>query len=301
MMSKASKLIEYTGRIDYEIIDKILKNFKRVQISNALNGTAAKRTYAIMVECLENIVKYSDIKDWTLRQPYILVSRENGEIVVKSGNPLPLKETFLVKKFIDIINEKNETELLKMYDQKINSEKKTGGNSCGLGFMIMKLRSVNNIIYRFTGINSSISYFELEIHLKEVCMRKLVIGRTSSSPSVILDADANRFEISGESRPPDITTFYGEIIKWIEDFNQYLLQSKIDGEYVFNLDFEYFNSSSAKYILDFCKKIENIKQKGTNISIRWHYELEDTDMLEVGREMSRMAKLQFEFIEKVTK
>jgi hypothetical protein len=300
-MPKIVKLFEYTGRIDYEIIDKILKNFRKIQISHALTGTAGRRTYAIMVECLENIVKYSDKKSWTIKQPYIALFKEDSHIMIKSGNPLPVKEMQLVRTFIDIINSKNETDLLKMYDQKINSERNPEGNGCGLGFMLMKLRSGNNIAYRFTGMDASSSYLEIEIHVKEICMRKLIIGRTSSSPAVILDADANRFEISGESRPPDITAFYGEIINWIDDFHLYLSQSKAKGEYVFNFDFEYFNSSSAKYILDLCKKIENIRAKGTDISVRWHYELDDTDMLEVGREMSRMAKLNFEFVEKVTR
>lgn len=300
-MTKPAKLFEYTGGIDFEIIEKILKNFRKIQISNALTGTSGKRTYAIIVECLENIVKYSSKADWKLMQPYISVFKENSHITVRSGNPIPVHEIQPVKTFIDTINRKNDTELLKMYDQKINSKRNAPGNGSGLGFILMKLRSGNDISYRFTGMNSSTSYFEMEIQIKELCMRKLVIGQTSNSPAVILDADANRFEITGESRPPDITAFYGEILKWIEEFGQYLLQSKLNGDYVFNLDFEYFNSSSAKYILDLCKKLEYIRSKGKKISVRWHYELDDTDMLEVGREMSRLAKLQFEFIEKVNK
>jgi hypothetical protein len=67
---------------------------------------------------------------------------------------------------------------------------------------------------------------------------------------------------------------------------------------VFNFDFEYFNSSSAKYILDLCKQIASVRSKGKDIEVKWHYETDDMDMLEVGREMARMSKLPFEFIKK---
>ncbi len=67
---------------------------------------------------------------------------------------------------------------------------------------------------------------------------------------------------------------------------------------VFNLDFEYFNSSSAKYILDFCKLISATRSKGREINLKWHYERDDMDMLEAGREMSRISKLPFEFVQK---
>lgn len=130
-------------------------------------------------------------------------------------------------------------------------------------------------------------------------MRKLIINRTSNSPEVCFDPDKSRFEISGESRPPNVPAFYDEIIGWLNDFSSYLSGSgDKKGPIEFNLDIEYFNSSSAKYILDFCKQVATLLAKGENATIRWHYESDDTDMLEVGKEMSRMARMPFEYVQK---
>ncbi|MBG0861259.1 MAG: DUF1987 domain-containing protein [Bacteroidales bacterium] len=130
-------------------------------------------------------------------------------------------------------------------------------------------------------------------------MRKLIIDQTASSPKVTLDPDNNTFEISGESRPPDVSGFYNEILRWMDDYSEHLGSSaQINPPVVFNLDFEYFNSSSAKYILDFCKQVGTVRSKGKNVSINWHYEEGDNDMLEVGKEMSRMAKLPFQYVRK---
>jgi hypothetical protein len=116
---------------------------------------------------------------------------------------------------------------------------------------------------------------------------------------VVLDPENNIFEISGESRPPDVAAFYNEILNWFDDFSLYMVKSHQDvPPPVFNLDLEYFNSSSAKYILDFCKLIAATKSKGREITVKWHYESDDMDMLETGREMSKISKMPFEYVQK---
>ncbi len=82
----------------------------------------------------------------------------------------------------------------------------------------------------------------------------------------------------------------------MDDYSAHLVRSHDTDEHVvFNMDFEYFNSSSARYILDFSKQLSALRARGKNVTVKWHYEEDDMDMLEVGREMSRMAKLPFEF------
>jgi hypothetical protein len=162
----------------------------------------------------------------------------------------------------------------------------------------MRLKSGNKIDYSFTNIGDALSYFYFQVSINKYIMRKLIIEQTASSPKVILDPDKNIFEISGESRPPDVATFYNEVLNWFNDFSLYLSKKKEEIRPVaINLNFEYFNSSSAKYLLDFCKLIATARSNGQNISVNWHFDKDDTDMLEAGREMSRIAKFPFEFIQ----
>jgi hypothetical protein len=131
-------------------------------------------------------------------------------------------------------------------------------------------------------------------------MRKLLIDPTINSPKVILDADNNVFEITGESRPPDIREFYGQIIDWLEEFSRKLILSDDKSDKLtFNFDFEYFNSSSGKMILDICKILSRLRSDGFNIEINWHYEEDDFDMLEAGKEMSKIVRFPFEFLQKL--
>jgi len=129
-------------------------------------------------------------------------------------------------------------------------------------------------------------------------MRKLILEPTTSTPRVVLDPENNIFHISGESRPPDVREFYDQIITWLDDFSSHLIEPGVKKEPVtFNFNFDYFNSSSAKLILDICKVLARLSARGEKITVNWHFEKEDIEMLEVGKEMARIARFPFEFVE----
>jgi hypothetical protein len=298
-MAESITILSYNGHIDYKKIDLLLKNLRKQKYYISLGKTVAKRLYAITVECLENIAKHSeDISPGAHgMQPSVNISRQNGFITIIAGNPVSFRKTEMLQHALDHINSLGEEQLLKLYDNQINNGFDPRRNCAGLGFMLMKLKSRNNIGYSFRG-DGPILWFELKITIKQYIMRKLVIEQTSYSPKVILDPDRNRYEIAGESRPPDVAGFYSDILNWFDDYSHHILRSDESEPVVFNLDFDYFNSSSAKYILDFCKKIAGVRFKGKDISVKWHYEDDDIDMLETGREMSKMAKFPFEYVMK---
>ena len=298
-MPKSGFLLDYSGQVDYNMIDTLLQKIKQTEEFIILNKTTGKRVYSILVECLENIAKHCarECKGEFKMYPKISVKKVDDKIVINSGNPVKNDKTGELIRRLNQVNYLDEKQLNTLYENKINKKVSLEENGAGLGFMLMKIKSGNKIVYNFTRIDSDHLYFELKISVNEYIMRKLIIDQTANSPKVILDPDKNIFEISGESRPPDVANFYDEILRWMDDYSVHLLKSNETKDPVtFNLDFDYFNSSSAKYILDFCKQIASVRSKGENVMVKWHYEDEDIDMLEVGREMSRMVKVPFEYV-----
>lgn len=129
-------------------------------------------------------------------------------------------------------------------------------------------------------------------------MEKKILPATDNTPEVVLDPDNRIFQISGESRPEDKPAFYNPILQWLDEFGQHLTkQEDSDTAYEFNLNFEYFDSLSAKFILDICKNLSRLRSDGNSIYLKWHYEKDDEDMQEVGKQMSRISKLPFDFVE----
>lgn len=130
-------------------------------------------------------------------------------------------------------------------------------------------------------------------------MKALDIQSTSHSPQISFDPGSKKFEIKGESRPENASNFYKPILEWVKDIETAFENNEIqvDGPLEFDFCFDYFNSTSAKFILDFCKKLGQVHSKGLEMKVRWIYEEDDEDMLEVGEEMARMAKMPFEYVE----
>lgn len=130
-------------------------------------------------------------------------------------------------------------------------------------------------------------------------MEKLIIEATGNSPRIVLDPENKKFEFSGESRPENVRKFYLPILEWLEEYTkdqEKLKEGDRTSELQCQFNFEYFNSTSAKYILDIFKALNAINAMGIGLKIKWLYEEDDEDMLEVGQEMSRMSKLSFDYV-----
>ena len=292
--------MELSGVVGHKEIDQFLKKFKASGECEDLDLTTRKRTYAIIVECLENIKNHSDTDIYgSGKLPYITVARKQDKLLIRAGNPVKNNDTGRLCERIDRINMADPATLKSIYEEIIKKDYNENSNGVGLGFILMKLKSGNNVIYNLTEIDRDNSFFEIQITVNKHIMRKLIVDKTSSSPKVILDADSNIFEISGESRPPDVSAFYGEILSWMDDYSAYVTGNKETHEPAeFSFDLEYFNSSSAKYILDFCKQLASLHYQGGKISVNWVYEKGDVDMLEAGKEMSKISRMPFGFTEK---
>ena len=49
-------------------------------------------------------------------------------------------------------------------------------------------------------------------------METIKIMGTDDTPTVILDAENDIFEISGRSLPEDVTAFYDPILNWLDEY-----------------------------------------------------------------------------------
>jgi hypothetical protein len=61
---------------------------------------------------------------------------------------------------------------------------------------------------------------------------------------------------------------------------------------------DYFNSSSAKYILDLFMKLGDINggNSNVNVNVNWHYNEMDEDMKDAGEEFEKLTGLKFNLV-----
>lgn len=122
-------------------------------------------------------------------------------------------------------------------------------------------------------------------------MDALILEGTDDSPKVVLDPENNCFELSGKSLPEHVIGFYQPILDWI-DF--YAFSPNEETNFIFKLD--YFNTASAKLILDILLKLEKMHTDGNKVLISWYSIEEDEDMHDSGEAYANMIKIPFEHI-----
>jgi hypothetical protein len=113
-------------------------------------------------------------------------------------------------------------------------------------------------------------------------MDPITIPKTSRTPQIDFDFESNRFVISGESYPEDVSTFYGPLLQTITDF----LSGLGNAEVSFRFELIYFNSSTAKIVMELFEALEAAALSGNQVVITWVYEAGDDNIKELGEELA---------------
>jgi hypothetical protein len=123
-------------------------------------------------------------------------------------------------------------------------------------------------------------------------LKAFKLEATKETPQVTLDADGNKFEVTGRSFPLNAKGFYLPILDWLES---YAGNPNARTEFIFKL--EYFNTPSSKSISDILKQMKQIKDAGNAVTVFWYYEEDDIDILDLGHVFARTVGMDFEFKE----
>ena len=105
-------------------------------------------------------------------------------------------------------------------------------------------------------------------------------------PTVILDRENNIFELSGRSIPEESAKFYRPILNWLDEYARNPLPRT---EFVMNMT--YYNTSTAKQILEILLRLEDIYSMGHDVRVTWLYESGDIDMEDAGVEYARIVNV----------
>lgn len=125
-------------------------------------------------------------------------------------------------------------------------------------------------------------------------MENIRILAAQRTPSLSLDVVNRVFELEGESYPEDTKKFYEEPIAQVLEF----LALKHQEEVICKFKLKYFNSSSAKIIMDLYTAIEDSAKSGNRVKVEWHYIADDDNMKELGEEFSEeLSSAEFELVE----
>jgi len=119
-------------------------------------------------------------------------------------------------------------------------------------------------------------------------MDHLILEPKAKTPLVNFDGKTGVMEMKGMSCSENSLEFYKPVLDWVEKYGK-----NPHGATTVNIEFKYFNTSSAKCILDVLEKFANIYNMGNNVVFNWSYERNDEEMLEAGENFSEILGIPF--------
>jgi hypothetical protein len=104
--------------------------------------------------------------------------------------------------------------------------------------------------------------------------------------------EEGRLIVKGRSLPEDAYMLFSPLIDWAKSQREIQAERSL----VVDIEMDYFNSSSGRYLLEFLDTLAHNVHTNTRVLIRWFVEKDDELMMEKGEEFRLLVKIPFEFV-----
>lgn len=113
-------------------------------------------------------------------------------------------------------------------------------------------------------------------------MESLTIPATGRTPGVSFDFASGHLRMTGESYPDDVAGFFGPVFEALRGF-----LDRPDGSPIrFDMELLYFNSSSAKALMNIFQMLETVARGGRPVTVTWCVEENDESMRDLGEDFA---------------
>ncbi len=119
-------------------------------------------------------------------------------------------------------------------------------------------------------------------------MDKLFLPKTQNTPSVNFDPGTGQFAMEGRSIPENPGEFFDSLMDWLDEYFKSPAPKT-----VFNLNLDYVNSGSSKYLLGLFRIFKNNYAIGADIEINWFYEEDDEAIESLGEHYLSILHIPF--------
>lgn len=169
---KMEELLSYAGPLKYDTIGHLIHELKDKVSDLGLKLVLYKKILLVMIETLENILKYNehfkekaDLKKKYL--PKFNIQRMSDKFILTSSNAVLNSDIPELTDKLTLINNLDAEGLKKLYKDTITNGQFTHKGGAGLGFIEIAKISSEKIIFSFEPIDDRISYYMLQVVIEE--------------------------------------------------------------------------------------------------------------------------------------
>lgn len=117
-------------------------------------------------------------------------------------------------------------------------------------------------------------------------------AKTGSTPYILIDEDNRYMKFEGESFHENVIEFYREVGEWVERF----IVTDFE-EFTFDCKLQYFNSSTAKLLLNILLELDEHATQGKQVTVNWITSQDNDIIIECGEDFQEeMENLNFNLV-----
>jgi hypothetical protein len=123
-------------------------------------------------------------------------------------------------------------------------------------------------------------------------MIDLVVNQSNRSlPDIHFNATSGNLSISGRCVTENALTLFTPLITWLDEF-----VANRPSSVTLDINLEYLNSSSVMWMAKIVRNVDALRAQGSSVSITWHYEEDDEDMMDTGLNIKDTFGIDMELI-----
>jgi len=159
-------VVAYEGDFTQMTAKSILCVAERNLESSGTLSPIKKRTFNVMIEALQNIVKHSDEileRENKHHAAIVLIGNEQSSYSLMSGNPIRHENIPLLQGSLEKINALDKEGLNELYKEMIINTTISEKGGAGLGLINMARKSGEKLEWSFADIDNTFSFFCLNV------------------------------------------------------------------------------------------------------------------------------------------
>ena len=169
IMADNNVYLLWLGHISPDVGKEVL-SFNETKLSEEdINSMMRKRVFSILVEILENVLRYSPGKEAEEKygMPVIMIRMFDKAFYLTTGNLILNSDVEALRQKLDVINNYDKTELKDLFIKSLSSQDLKSDSTGNMGLIDMARKSGSKLEYKFEELNDIYSYYTLTVKVDQ--------------------------------------------------------------------------------------------------------------------------------------
>ena len=175
-LQQSGIIFTYCGYVTESVLTGLGDALKQKLVLDDMDTKTARSVFAVFVEQMQNIIRYSAEKGehpagadasvpQELRYGIMTISRNGGGFIVKAGNLVERSDIERLRDKLEHIRQADKEALKAMYKETLRSDTEEGSKGAGVGFIEIARRVSKPINFDFADADERFAFFALEAEI----------------------------------------------------------------------------------------------------------------------------------------